>query len=42
MNCRASSIRAGLQWAAAPGIPLGASVMTIVAQRPTEFLYFRF
>jgi hypothetical protein len=31
-----------LQWAAATGILLGASVMAIVARRPTEFLYFRF
>jgi alginate O-acetyltransferase complex protein AlgI len=34
--------RPSLQWAAAAGILLGASVMTIMVQRSTEFLYFRF
>ena len=34
--------RPNLKWAAAAGILFGASVISIVAQRPTEFLYFRF
>ncbi len=32
----------GLRWAVAAGILFGASIMAIVMQRPTEFLYFRF
>jgi alginate O-acetyltransferase complex protein AlgI len=34
--------RPNLKWAAVAGILFGASVISIVAQRPTEFLYFRF
>jgi alginate O-acetyltransferase complex protein AlgI len=34
--------RLNLKWAVVAGILLGASVMAIVAHRPTEFLYFRF
>ena len=34
--------RPSLRWGAVAGILFGASVLSIVAQRPTEFLYFRF
>jgi hypothetical protein len=31
-----------LKWAAVAGILFGAAVVSIIGQRPTEFLYFRF
>jgi alginate O-acetyltransferase complex protein AlgI len=34
--------RPNLKWAAVAGILFGACVMSILVQRPTEFLYFRF
>jgi alginate O-acetyltransferase complex protein AlgI len=34
--------RPNLRWAAVAGILFGASVISILVQRPTEFLYFRF